>query len=455
MEYSGVMDLTPTLDEILSALSHALDITEGQPRGHAVRTAMIALRVADELHLSEVERHDLYFASLLKDAGCSSNAVRVYKVFAADDLITKRKVKLVDWSNPIEAVRFALENMMPGSSMVQKIVHALKETRGSPRVMDEVTLARCTRGAQIARYIGFSEATARAIEYLDEHWDGCGSPYKLRGEQIPLLARIVSMAQTMEVFAASFGVPATYEMLQKRKGRWFDPELVRVALHFQSDTRFWALHAELLRNPEWRLPSPEFTRFASPADIDRISEAFAMIVDAKSSFTAEHSRRVAQYTVEIGAAFGWSKDRLNFLYRAGLLHDIGKLGVSNTILEKPGRLTEEEFAQVRNHPRYTYEILRQIRSFEYLAEVAGAHHERLDGRGYWRGLTAEQLNTDMRILAVADVFDALSAERPYRPALPLSEVFAIMERESGTALDAACVSALKACYGDCELAPAA
>jgi HD-GYP domain-containing protein (c-di-GMP phosphodiesterase class II) len=129
--------------------------------------------------------------------------------------------------------------------------------------------------------------------------------------------------------------------------------------------------------------------------------------------------------------------------------------VSNTILEKPGRLTDEEFAAIRAHPRYTFEILRRIRSFAWLAEVAGAHHERLDGRGYWQGRTAEQLTLEMRILAVADVFDALRAERPYRPALPLEQVFEIMERNSGTALDGDLVQLLKSLPMDTAHAQAA
>ncbi|OYT69155.1 MAG: metal-dependent phosphohydrolase [Armatimonadetes bacterium JP3_11] len=432
-----------TFAEILSALSHALDITEGQPRGHAVRTAYIALRIGQELKLTDLELRDLYKASLLKDAGCSSNAVRVYKVFAADDLLTKRDVKLVNWSNPLESMRFALEHIMPGANIFQKIVHALRETRGSVRVMDEVTLARCTRGAMIARYIGFTEQVAQAIEYLDEHWDGRGSPYKLRGEQIPLLARILCLCQTMEVFATTFGVDAAYEMLHQRNRRWFDPELVCAACSFQNDRTFWALHAEMLHNPDMQPPMPDLTRQVLPSDIDRVCEAFAMIVDAKSSFTAEHSRRVARYAVQIAEALGWDAEQVNFIYRAGLLHDIGKLGVSNAILEKPGKLTDAEFEAIRAHPRYTYEILRRVRSFAWLAEVAGAHHERLDGRGYWQGRTAEQLTTEMRILAVADVFDALSAERPYRPALPLKQVFEIMERDSGAALDGALVATLK------------
>ncbi|MFN3690793.1 MAG: HD-GYP domain-containing protein, partial [Fimbriimonadales bacterium] len=402
-----------------------------------------ALRIAEELQLSDTTKRDLYKASLLKDAGCSSNAVRVYKIFAADDLLTKRDVKLVNWSNPLESMRFALEHIMPGANIFQKILHALRETRGSVRVMDEVTQARCTRGAMIARYIGFTEDVARAIEYLDEHWDGRGSPYKLKGEQIPLLARILCMCQTVEVFASTFGVDAAYEMLHQRSRRWFDPELVRVACSFQNDRAFWALHAEMLHNPDMQPPVPDFTRQVMPSDIDRVCEAFAMIVDAKSSFTAEHSRRVAHYAVQMARALGWSDERVNFIYRAGLLHDIGKLGVSNAILEKPGKLTDEEFNAIRAHPRYTYEILRRVRTFAWLAEVAGAHHERLDGRGYWQGRTADQLTPEMRILAVADVFDALSADRPYRPALPSEQVFEIMERDSGTALDGDLVQVLK------------
>jgi HD-GYP domain-containing protein (c-di-GMP phosphodiesterase class II) len=164
---------------------------------------------------------------------------------------------------------------------------------------------------------------------------------------------------------------------------------------------------------------------------------------------------VAHYAVQLAEALGWDAERVNFIYRAGLLHDIGKLGVSNAILEKPGKLTDEEFAAIRAHPRYTFEILRRIRSFAWLAEVAGAHHERLDGRGYWQGRTAEQLTTEMRILAVADVFDALRAERPYRPALPLEQVFEIMERDSGTALDGELVQLLKSLYRDAPHAQAA
>jgi HD-GYP domain-containing protein (c-di-GMP phosphodiesterase class II) len=140
---------------------------------------------------------------------------------------------------------------------------------------------------------------------------------------------------------------------------------------------------------------------------------------------------------------GLMGERLTTLRRAALLHDLGKLAVSNTILDKPGRPTDEEWQSIRQHPFYTVEILRNIRGFERITEIAGAHHERLDGKGYYRGLTAEHLDLDMRILAAADVFDALTAERPYRSALPLNDVYTIMDKDAGLALDVDCIAALK------------
>lgn len=444
-----------TFAEILGALSHALDLTEGLPRGHAVRTAYIALRIGQELRFTETELRDLYKACLLKDVGCSACAVRLYKAFAADDILVKRNARFYDLSNPVETLRFTLGYLIKGRTLIDKLINAIRHRRDSAELFREMKRARCVRGAEIAHYIGFTQAVADAIEYLDEHWDGNGYPYGLEGEQIPLLARIVNLSQTIEVFAATFGVDAAYEMARQRSGRWFDPFLVCVAERFQPDRAFWGVHAEMLRNPELRPPVPDFTRRVAPTDIDRVCEAFAQVVDAKSTFTADHSRRVAYYAVQLAEALGWDAEQVRFIYRAALLHDIGKLGVPTSILEKPGKLTDDEFAQVRKHPQYTYEILRCIRTFEWMAEVAGAHHERLDGRGYWRGLSAEQLTPEMRILAVADVFDALHAERPYRPALPLEQVLEIMERESGAALDGELVQILKSVQMETPLAQAA
>lgn len=133
---------------------------------------------------------------------------------------------------------------------------------------------------------------------------------------------------------------------------------------------------------------------------------------------------------------------LKLLRRAALLHDVGKLSVSNEILEKPGKLTAEEWKIVRDHPYYTFEILNRTPGFEDIAAEAAAHHEKLDGSGYWRGWKESQLSTFSRILVVADIFDALRAKRPYRDSLPLEKVFAIMRADSPRALDLPCLEAL-------------
>ena len=131
------------------------------------------------------------------------------------------------------------------------------------------------------------------------------------------------------------------------------------------------------------------------------------------------------------------------LQRAALLHDLGKLSVPNSVLDKPGPLTPAEWETMRLHPYYTQRILDRVRAFQSLAFVASSHHERLDGRGYFRGLRGPQVPFGARILAVADVYEALTSERPYRPALAPEVALATMDRDRGTSLAADCLEALE------------
>ena len=184
--------------------------------------------------------------------------------------------------------------------------------------------------------------------------------------------------------------------------------------------------------------------------LDRVAEAFALIIDAKSPYTSTHSVGVARIAVSVGDVLGLGPRELRDLRRMALLHDIGKLGVSNLILDKPGKLTEEEWTQMRRHPELTVRILERVSAFKDLAATAGAHHERLDGRGYHLGLRDEHLSRDARILAVADVCEALTADRPYRKAMEPDQVRAIMRGDVGKAF---CHDALGALEETRELAP--
>jgi putative nucleotidyltransferase with HDIG domain len=182
---------------------------------------------------------------------------------------------------------------------------------------------------------------------------------------------------------------------------------------------------------------------ASPERIDSICHAFAQVIDAKSPYTFHHSVGVAEASTAIAEEMCLSPGICTFVRRAALLHDIGKLSVSNAILEKPGKLTSEEWTIMRMHPVYTGTILANIRGFDQLAYVAAAHHERLDGTGYPEGLSAEGMSVPARIIAVADVYQALSEKRPYRESLPIETVFGIMDRDVPHRLDPECLKALK------------
>jgi HD-GYP domain-containing protein (c-di-GMP phosphodiesterase class II) len=431
------------LSGVIGALSYALDIAEGQPPGHAVRSCLIGMRLAAELDLSEAERSDLFYALLLKDAGCSANANRMAHLFEADDRVAKATSKLVDWTDRRAAFLWSLRTAAPGAGIRRRMA-VLRGIRDEGDVTRKFMEARCDRGAEIARMLFLSEQTAAGIRSLDEHWDGRGMPDGLVGEEIPLSARILCLAQTIEVFHSAGGVKAARRMARRRSGRWFDPALVDAFLRFCGDRDFWAT-LEAPDVSEWE--PPDFALVGDDARLDRVAEAFARVIDAKSPFTARHSQRVAEIADGIAAVLGFSADERRTLLRAGLLHDIGKLAISSRILDKPGKLTDEEFRAIQTHPVHTLRILERAPCFAPLAELAANHHEKLDGSGYPRSLDARQLDLPMRVLAVADVYEALTAERPYRGPLPVEKALAIIDRDVPDKLDADARGALQVYVG--------
>ena len=422
------------LSDVIGALSYALDLTEGEPAGHAVRACAIGMRLAEEVGLGEDDSHDLFYALLLKDAGCSANSARMAALFAADEREAKRTSKRVNWSRPLSAFAWSLRTVTPDGTLRDR-ARQLRLIRDEGEVTRSLMRARCERGAEIARLLGLSPATAEAIRTLDEHWDGGGQPEGLRGAQIPLLGRILCLAQTVEIFHASHGVEGALRVARRRSGGWFDPELV-VALHStRRDTAFWA--------GELRPVEPRERHLRADDDyLDRIADAFSGVVDAKSPWTYRHSDRTCVIAISMAVLLGCDEGLLGDMRRAALLHDIGKLAISNRILDKPARLTEAEFARVRQHPLFTQWILERTPGFAELAPLAAAHHERLDGGGYPHGLTARELTLPMRILAVADVYEALTSERPYRPAMSSDEALEEMRPEVPHKLDGRVYEAL-------------
>jgi putative nucleotidyltransferase with HDIG domain len=433
--------------DVIAALSFALDLTEGQVPGHSVQSCMIGMRLAAQIGLPPGDRADLYYALLLKDAGCSSNASKLFHIVNADEIKAKGAVKDKDWTRIAwESVRYAVDHVAVGAPFLERVRTLIRVAANRRADSCALVTIRCERGASIARRMGFSESVAAAIHSLDEHWNGGGYPQGLRGEQIPLLSRIMNLAQTLAVFLAGHGPGAALDVMDRRVNRWFDPELVKAAKSLARTGGLWSglTDADIMSRVT-ALEPVERRLIVNTEMMDNICLAFAEVIDAKSPFTYRHSNGVAQAAVAIAGQLGMQESEINSIRRAALLHDIGKLSVPNTILEKPDKLTASEWCVVKKHPYYTLEVLRRIPGFGELSDVAAAHHEKLDGSGYFRHWGAEQLTTPSRILAVADVFDALAARRPYRDALPLETVFGIMRKDAPKALDGECLEALETC----------
>jgi HD-GYP domain-containing protein (c-di-GMP phosphodiesterase class II) len=432
------------LSQVVGGLSYALDLTEGEPPGHAKRACLIGMRVADELGLDAAARSDLFYALLVKDAGCSANSARMAALFGADDQFAKRTSKRVDWAHSFTAFVWALRTVAPAGTLRAR-ADRLKAIHDEGEVTRSLMRARCDRGAEIARLLGLSERTAEGIRALDEHWDGRGQPFGLRGEEIPLEGRILCLAQTAEIFHAAGGVSRAMGVARRRRGTWFDPALVDALHATAGDREFWdsVPKGEVAA---WEPAGRVLT--ADDGHLDRIAEAFAGVIDAKSPWTYRHSDRACVIAMSLAATLGAGEGQLTDLRRAALLHDVGKLAISNRILDKPGRLTDAEFAKIREHPRITGEVLARIPGFSHLVALASAHHERLDGRGYPFGLRGDELTLPMRVLAVADVYEALTSERPYRPAMRSDDALATMRPDVPRRLDADVFAALEALLAD-------
>jgi len=433
----------PRLGELLGALSHALDMTEGQPVGHCMRSCWIGQQIGRAIGLSTAELRDLFYTTLLKDAGCSSNAARLCELFLTDDLAFKRERRTVGMSLP-SLLRFVIRHTGPAAGVRERVRAIANVVQNGGEIHRELTEQRSSRGAQIARRLRFSDDVADAIQSLDEHWDGSGQPQGLAGKEIPLFSRLALLAQAVDAFHTSAGPQATREEIARRSGRMFDPRLADAFAVLARDPAFWRQLAS--DDLEQAVLEMEPAQEAQPVDddyLDDIAAAFGQVVDAKSPWTAGHSARVGLITEQVARQLGVNAPERRWLHRGALLHDIGKLGVSNRILDKAGPLDTAEWAAVQRHALHTEQILGRIGSFGVLARVAGAHHEKLDGTGYPCGLDARHIRLETRIITTADIFDALTADRPCRAAMPPDRALQVMRDSIGIAIDGDCLAALE------------
>jgi putative nucleotidyltransferase with HDIG domain len=375
--------------EVVCALSQALDLGTGTSRWHSVRTCIVGMRIAAELKLRESVRCHLYYALLLKDASSS------------------------------------------GHTLVEYLERDKSPVRGR-------------QSYALADLIGLPSESMEGVSQLYERWDGRGNVQHHHGNQIPISARIMLVAQTLDVLCEHTGPDAALSLLTQEEGTWFDPQVVKAAKSLASRKKLWPefAHDDLPRMA-WDLEPVPRTMGGGTITLATVCRAFGSIVDARSPFTYNHSTRVAHAATTVARQMDLPESSVTSLGHAALLHDLGKMALSDSILHKNGQLDASEWVEMRKHPEDTYRILNSIRGFETISDIAASHHERLDGSGYFRGLTAEQLPVESRILAVADVFEALSSRRPYREALPLEKVFEMIREATPHAYDPDCLEGLQ------------
>lgn len=411
--------------------------------GHSIRVCWIGMQVARQMGVSDSVADDLYYALLLKDAGCSANAAQVSSWFGTDDHTAKMDLKQTNWSRMHEAVLYAIRHAAPNQPVTRRLAQMIQLSGKGIRGARQLVEMRCTRGAAIVRSLGWSGDVPDAVLNLDEHWDGQGYPRGAKGEEIPLMARVMLLSQTAEIFWRREGSQGARRIVRERRGTWFDPALCDVFLSLSTDAAFFTALGSIEGPDAIRQFFPKVAEgFQDVSSILHTAEIFGQIVDAKSPWTRMHSIRTAHYARRIAEAMGTSEDALDAVMLAGFFHDLGKLGVSNLILDKPGKLSGTERAAMELHPSLTYKILEPLAELRPIAEGAACHHERLDGSGYHRGLSGDAVPYSAQVVAVADVFDALTADRPYRPGMSPEEAHEIMRVDAGRRLNGDALDAL-------------
>lgn len=430
------------LSELVGGLSHALDLAGGHPAGHALRCCWIGMQVAREADVPEAALGDVYYTLLLNGLGVSANAARIHTQFRSDDLAFQRDFDARDDGLLLHA-RFLFAHEGRGFGLGDRLTRFLGAVRTRDADLGDFVRTRSERGAEIARQMQFSDAVANGLASLDERWDGRGRPTGRAGSDIPIGSRIALLARIAEAFRVRGDAASALAEVRRRDGSWFDPRLVAALERAAQAPGFWELLAAPDLDASVYALAPGGAVAVDEDRLDAIALGFGRVVDAKSPYTRGHSVRVAAYSDAVARELGVSVERRRWLHRGALLHDLGKLGVSNTVLDKPDKLDPAEWEASKLHVSLSEAVLSGIGPFAELARMAGAHHERLDGTGYPRGLKADAISLETRIITATDIFDALTAMRPYRDRMSIDRTLEIMGRSVGTTLDPSCFTALE------------
>jgi HD-GYP domain-containing protein (c-di-GMP phosphodiesterase class II) len=402
------------LAELLGGLSMVADLGFGLPAGTAVRSCLVAAALARRMNLGEAEVRDCFYAALLCHVGCVAVAHEAAAAFG-DDLALNRAVARTNLADPDDVTVTLLPELtrgMPPDVAARAAAFALVHGSEWGRRTD---VGVCEVARDTAGRLGLPGSTQQALYHLFEAWVGGWVPSGLKGDDIAVGSRVARAAMDAAFFGQLGGVDAAITALGRRAGVLLDPAVVATFREHAAE-----LLAEAERgDPRDRLlevePEPVIER--DDTQLTDIAAAFGDLADVKMPFLHGHARAVARLASGAARRLGLDDGEVRRVELAGFLHDVGRVGVSNAVWEKPASLTRLEWEQVRMHPYYSERILAGSPSLEPVSVLVGMHHERLDGSGYHRGCAAVAVPLGARLIAAADAFAAMLQPRPHRPAI--------------------------------------
>jgi len=399
----------------MMALSLATDLGMGQPLEFALRGCVLAMRLGEALGFDEVGLREVYYQALLRYIGCNAET-HLLAAMAGDELALRSEAIALDVSKPQQVLAVLLQTIRGTHAGATPLELGLAVARGLLGLagLKEFFAGHCEVAERLAERFGFEERIRHGLGQLYERWDGKGLPRGLKGEQVLPAVLVVMLAQDVVVFHRLGGIAAAMAVARERRGGAYAPAHVDTFCR-QADR----LLAGLEEEPTWEAVlalEPEPRVAFDEERFDAACAAMADFADIKSPFTLGHSPGVAALASGAAERGGLPADDVVMLRRAGLLHDLGRVGVSAGIWGKPGPLSEREWERVRLHPYFTERVLARPSALAQLGALACAHHERLDGSGYHRCPPMALLSPASRLLAAADVYQALTEPRPHRPA---------------------------------------
>jgi HD-GYP domain-containing protein (c-di-GMP phosphodiesterase class II) len=412
--------------ELVATLSYAADLGLGQPMDHCLRQTVIALRLADLVGADADEREATYYLGLLMNTYCHADATEQARWFGDDIAFKADSYEILTMSNA-QAIGFLLRRLASHGTALDRVRRMTTFPLSGPRAVESFLETHSKLGAAFATQVGLGEGVATALRQAYEQWDGKGAPTHARGADICLPSRLVQSAGPIEVFARRHGEAAARSMAARNAGSAFDPDLMAI---FDDHAR--DVLGDLEETAGWDAvidAEPRLWRRVSGDELDRVLLGMADLVDLKSPYLAGHSRGVANLASEAVRVAGGSAADQRTARRAGFLHDLGRLGVSNAIWDKKAPLSATEHERVRLHPYLTEKMLGRVDSLRASREIAARHHERLDGSGYPHGLSGSALGPLDRLLAAADAYHAMTEPRPHRPALDADDAAAALRSE--------------------------